>query len=65
MATNLALDDELIEQAVKAGGHKSKKAAVTEALIQYIRKIKLAEFTELFGTFDWDESYDYKEARKS
>jgi len=32
MATNLAIDDRLIEEARKAGGHRTKKATVTEAL---------------------------------
>ncbi|MBI5895025.1 MAG: type II toxin-antitoxin system VapB family antitoxin, partial [Desulfobacterales bacterium] len=32
MATNLAIDDELLEEAKMIGGHKTKKAVVTEAL---------------------------------
>jgi len=63
MATNLALDDSLIEEAVKLGKFKSKKAAVTQALQEYIQRHKQAEILELFGTIDYDEDYDYKQGR--
>ncbi len=64
MATNLALDDKLIEEARKIGKHATKKAAVTAALQEYVRRHKQASIIELFGTIDYDESYDYKAARK-
>lgn len=58
MATNLALDDELIEEALRVGGQRTKKAAVTEALVEYIRRRKQARVVELFGKIDVDPSYD-------
>jgi Arc/MetJ family transcription regulator len=64
MATNLAIDDKLIEEAVRAGGHRTKKAAVTEALEEYIQRRKQAQITELFGTIEFDAKYDYKAARR-
>ena len=64
MPTNLAIDDKLIEEAKAVGRHKTKKAAVTEALEEYIRRRKQLEITKLFGSIDYDESYDYKEQRK-
>lgn len=63
MATNLALDDELISQAQKVGHHKTKKEAVTTALKEYIARKKQAEVVELFGTIAFDKDYDYKKAR--
>jgi hypothetical protein len=63
MATNLALSDELIEQAKQLGNHKTKKAAVTAALEEYVRKRKQLEIVKLFGTIDWDPDYDYKAQR--
>ena len=63
MATNLAIDDRLIEQAVKLSGHKTKKAAVTEALREYIHRRKQARILKLFGKIDIDPKYDYKRAR--
>ncbi len=64
MATNLAIDDRLIEEARKTGGHKTKKEAVTTALEEYIRLRKQRRILEAFGTFDFDPTYDYKAERK-
>jgi Arc/MetJ family transcription regulator len=64
MATNLAIDDKLIVEAQKVGGHKSKKDAVTQALSEYIGRHKQQQILKLFGKVDWDDSYDYKAARK-
>ena len=64
MPTNLAIDDNLIEEARSLGHHKTKKAAVTAALDEYIRRHKQLEVTKLFGTIDFDPKWDYKAARK-
>jgi Arc/MetJ family transcription regulator len=64
MPTNLAIDDELLEQAKKIGKHKTKKAVVTEALEEYIKRRKQIEVTNVFGAIDYDESYNYKQQRK-
>jgi Arc/MetJ family transcription regulator len=63
MATNLALDDKLIEEARRTGGHKTKREAVTAALDEYIRHRKQLRLIEAFGTFDFDPAYDYKTER--
>lgn len=63
MPTNLALDDDLIREAQKAGGHRTKKAAVTAALEEYVRRRKQLELRELFGTVEYDEGYDHKKGR--
>ena len=64
MPTNLALRDDLIEEAKRLGGHRTKKAAVTEALEEYIRRRKQRDMLELFGQIDFDPSYDYKKQRR-
>jgi hypothetical protein len=64
MATNLAIDDNLILDAQKIGGHRTKKEAVTEALKEYIQRRKQLKIINLFGTIDYDHDYDYKEGRK-
>ena len=64
MATNLALDDRLIEEARKIGDHKTKKEAVTAALEEYVRRHKQARIIEMFGKIDYDPTYDYKAARR-
>jgi len=63
MATNLALDDNLISEAQKIGGHKTKKSAVTEALEEYIQRRKQLEIINLFGKIDYDKNYNYKKGR--
>jgi Arc/MetJ family transcription regulator len=64
MPTNLALDDRLIEEARKSGGHRTKKEAVTKALQEYVRRQKQQRVLSSFGTVDFDPSYDYKAERK-
>lgn len=64
MATNLALDDELLEEALRIGGRATKKDTVTEALQEYIDRRKQARLVELFGTIDYDPAYDYKKQRR-
>jgi Arc/MetJ family transcription regulator len=64
MATNLALDDELIEEARRTGGHKTKKDAVNSALREYIKHRKQLELLRAFGSFDLDPKYDYKKERR-
>lgn len=64
MPTNLAIDDHLIEEAKKLGKHRTKKEAVTAALDEYVRRRKQMEIISLFGTVDFDPSYDYKRERR-
>ncbi|MBN2364532.1 MAG: type II toxin-antitoxin system VapB family antitoxin [Calditrichaeota bacterium] len=63
MPTNLDIDDKLIEDARKISGHKTKKAVVTEALVEYIQRRKQPRIKELFGTIEYDSDYDYKKQR--
>jgi Arc/MetJ family transcription regulator len=64
MPTNLAIDDKLIEEARKTGGHRTKKEAVTTALQEYIQRHKQQKILAAFGTFDFDPTYDYKAERR-
>lgn len=64
MSANLAIDDNLISEAKRVGGHKTKKAAVTEALKEYIQRRKQAEILNLFGKVEYQADYSYKAARK-
>ncbi len=64
MATNLAIDDKLIEEARKTGGHKTKKEAVTTALQEYIQHRRQLRILDDFGTVDFDPEYDYKAERR-
>ncbi|HIF21222.1 MAG: type II toxin-antitoxin system VapB family antitoxin [Gemmatimonadota bacterium] len=62
MATNLALDPELLDAAFRISGEKSKKAAVTKALEEFIARRKQVEILDLFDKLEWDP-YDYKTKR--
>ena len=63
MATNLSLDPGLIEEALKVSGERTKKAAVTRALKEFIARRKQKNLLELMGKLEWDESFDYKAER--
>jgi len=64
MATNLAIDDRLLDEALKAGGLKTKRATVTEALVEYIQRRKQQQILDLFGTIEIDSKHDYKAQRR-
>ena len=63
MATNLALDDKLLEQAVSIGGLKTKKDTVTLALKEFIQRREAEKLIAAFGTVDFHPDYDYKAER--
>ena len=64
MATNLALDDALVEEAKRLGRHQSKRAAVNSALAEYVARRKRRRILGLFGKLPWDSRYDYKADRR-
>ena len=63
MATNLSLDPELLEKALEVSGEKTKKAAVTKALKEFISRREQRRILELFSSLEWDEEYNYKKER--
>jgi Arc/MetJ family transcription regulator len=60
----VAIDDRLLEEAQKLGGHRTNKATVTEALNEYIQHRKQTNILEYFGTIDFDPKYDHKRQRR-
>jgi len=64
MATNLELDDKLIDTARKLGGHKTKREAVTRALEEYIQWLRQQAIVSEFGKIDYAPGHDYKKQRK-
>lgn len=63
MATNLAIDPDLLERAVEVSGERTKKAAVTKALQEFIARREQRRVADLFGKLDWDDAFDYKAER--
>jgi Arc/MetJ family transcription regulator len=63
MATNLAIDDNLIDEVRRVGQHSTKKEAATVALQEYVARHKQLAILELFGTIDFDPAYDVRRSR--
>ncbi|TMJ75635.1 MAG: type II toxin-antitoxin system VapB family antitoxin [Alphaproteobacteria bacterium] len=64
MATNLSIDPELIERALKVSGERTKKAAVTKALQEFIARRQQKALIDIMGRLEWDTGFDYKAERK-
>jgi Arc/MetJ family transcription regulator len=64
MATNLAIDTELLNLAKEVGEMKTKKETVNQALREFVAKRKQLEIIDLFGKLDPDSDYDYKKSRQ-
>ena len=63
MATNLSIDPDLLERALKVSGERTKKAAVTLALQEFIARRRQKRLLDLMSKLEWDSSYDYKAER--
>lgn len=63
MATNLSIDPQLLERALQVSGERTKKAAVTKALEEFIARRRQKRLLELMGKLEWDDSFDYKAER--
>jgi hypothetical protein len=63
VATNLAIDPHLLERAVAVSGERTKTAAVTRALKEFIARREQRRLVELFRRLEWDPTFDYKAER--
>ena len=63
MATNLAIDPNLLDRVLEVSGEKTKKAAVTKALQEFIARREQRRVLDLMGKLEWDQSFDYKAER--
>ena len=64
MATNLSIDPELIERALEVSGERTKKAAVTKALQEFVARRQQKRVLELVGKLEWDPRFNYKAERE-
>jgi metal-responsive CopG/Arc/MetJ family transcriptional regulator len=64
MTTNVQINENLIQEALQLGGHRTKRAVIEEALQEYVQRRKQLEVIELFGTIEYAEDYDYKQQRQ-
>lgn len=65
MPSNLAIDDRLLEEARRVGGHRTKRETVTAALEEYVKRRKQQEILSLFGQIEYKPEYDSKRERKA
>jgi len=63
MPTNLAIDDDLLERALRVGGMPSKRATVNEALREFIARRKRRAALDLIGTIEFADDFDPKKDR--
>jgi len=59
----IAIDPELLAKALAVSGERTKKAVVEKALREFIALRERKRMLELFGTLEWDPTYDYKKER--
>jgi Arc/MetJ family transcription regulator len=64
MATNLDIDEGLLNEAQRLGHHKTKKQAVNTALDEYIKQQKRSQLLALEGQIEYFGDYDYKALRR-
>lgn len=64
MAKNVQIDEQLLQEAVTLGGHKTNRDGVQKAVNQYVGHLKRLEIIKHFGTIDFDPTYDYKKERQ-
>ena len=65
MPSKLAIDDRLLEEALRLSGHRTKKATVNEALEEYVLRRKRVKALEALGAIDFDPAHDYRAGRRS
>ena len=59
----MSIDPDLLQTALKLSGERTRKAAVTRALEEFIARRQQERLRELMGKLEWDESFDYKAER--
>ncbi|MFZ2447745.1 MAG: type II toxin-antitoxin system VapB family antitoxin [Syntrophobacteraceae bacterium] len=64
MRTNIDLDDELVREALKFSGAKTKKEVINLALKEFLENRRRLNLLDLEGGIEFAEGYDYKEMRK-
>ena len=65
MRTNIVLDDDLVAEASRLSGIKTKKDLVDEALRVFIASKKRKNLLDLRGKIEFAPDYDYKAHRQS
>jgi len=64
VATNLQIDQSLLEQAKTLAGLPTKRETVNEALKEFIQSRLRRQLLQLRGQIEYFEDYDYKALRR-
>jgi Arc/MetJ family transcription regulator len=64
--TNVVLDDNLVEDCIKATGIKTRKALIDHALKELLRHENQIKILDLKGNINWEGNLDeWRQDRKS
>ena len=64
--TNVVLDDNLVEDCIKATGIKTRKALIDHALRELLRHENQIKILDLKGNIDWEGNLDkWRQGRNS
>lgn len=64
MARRVEIDEALLEEAQRLGAHGSAQQTVHQALREYVERRRQQSILALFGTVEFDPSYDAKHQRR-
>jgi len=64
MRTNIVLDDDLVEEASRLTGIRTKRELVHEALKLLVATKKRLNLLEIAGKIEFADNYDYKKLRE-
>jgi Arc/MetJ family transcription regulator len=63
MPTNLAIDDRLLQEALRVGRFRTKKETVTKALEEFIERRHQRRILKAFGEIRFRDDWHYKQDR--
>ena len=63
MPTNLAIDDRLLQEALRVGRFRTKKETVTKALEEFIERRRQRRILKAFGEIRFRDDWRYKQDR--
>ena len=65
MRINIVLDDDLVQEAFKSSGAKTKKELIHLALKEFVEKRQRLSLLDLEGKIEFAKDYDYKKLREN
>jgi hypothetical protein len=63
MSANLSIDPDVIERAFEVSRERTREAAVTKALEEFVALRGQKRLLDLMGKLEWGRSFDFKQER--